>query len=82
MNRVGSDQELSFVRPRKKQRIISFAADPCATVSPDFIRDAVIDLVRQLHGVVATSGAILPGAGMPVPAPLSADREAFDRSAP
>ena len=28
--------------------------DSCQTVSPDFVRDAVLYLVRLLHGVVAT----------------------------
>jgi ureidoacrylate peracid hydrolase len=33
--------------------------DACATVSPDFVRDAVLYLVRLLHGAVATSGAVM-----------------------
>jgi ureidoacrylate peracid hydrolase len=44
--------------------------DACATVSPDFVRDAVIFLVRQLHGVVAKSDALLSAIGKPGPAPL------------
>jgi len=39
--------------------------DACATVSPDFVRDAVIFLVRQLHGVVAKSDALLSAIGKP-----------------
>jgi len=43
MNHVGGDQRLSFVRPRKKQRIISFAASP---------QDAEIDLAASALLVV------------------------------
>ena len=33
--------------------------DACATVSPQFVTDAIHYLVRLLHGAVASSGAIL-----------------------
>jgi ureidoacrylate peracid hydrolase len=55
--------------------------DSCQTVSPDFVRDAVLYLVRLLHGVVATSDAILTAAGQPGPA-LSSQPKSSDRSAP
>jgi ureidoacrylate peracid hydrolase len=55
--------------------------DSCETVSPDFVRDAVLYLVRLLHGVVATSDAILTAAGQPGPA-LSSNQKSSDRSAP
>jgi ureidoacrylate peracid hydrolase len=55
--------------------------DACATVSPDFVRDAVLYLVRLLHGVVATSDAILLAIGKPDPAPLP-QTKALERSAP
>lgn len=55
--------------------------DACATVSPDFVRDAVLYLVRLLHGVVATSDAIFSAIGKPDPAPLP-QTQAFERSAP
>jgi ureidoacrylate peracid hydrolase len=45
--------------------------DACATVSPDFVRDAILFLVRKLHGAVASSGAILSAIGLPEPAPAS-----------
>ena len=41
--------------------------DSCQTVSPDFVRDAVLYLVRLLHGFVATSDAILTAVGQPGP---------------
>ncbi len=56
--------------------------DSCQTVSPDFVRDAVLYLVRLLHGVVATSDAILTAVGQPGPAPLSLHPKSSDRSAP
>jgi ureidoacrylate peracid hydrolase len=55
--------------------------DACATVSPDFVRDAVLYLVRQLHGVVATSDAIFSAIGMPDPAPFLQPLS-LERSAP
>jgi ureidoacrylate peracid hydrolase len=55
--------------------------DICATVSPDFVRDAVLFLVRQLHGVVATSDALLAAIGMPEPTPSPADHRTPVRSA-
>jgi nicotinamidase-related amidase len=55
--------------------------DACATVSPDFVRDAVLYLVRLLHGVVANSDAVLTAIGKPVPAPFPKS-EALERSAP
>lgn len=39
--------------------------DCCATVSPDYVRDAILFLVRQLHGVVTTSDAVLTALGQP-----------------
>jgi ureidoacrylate peracid hydrolase len=56
--------------------------DSCQTVSPDFVRDAVLYLVRLLHGVVATSDAILTAVGQPGPAPSSSNQKSSDRSAP
>jgi len=56
--------------------------DACATVSPDFVRDAILFLVRKLHGAVASSGAILSAIGLPDPAPSSKDRANPNRSAP
>jgi nicotinamidase-related amidase len=53
--------------------------DACATVSPDYVRDAVLYLVRLLHGVVATSDAIFTAIGKPDPAPHT---KALERSAP
>lgn len=53
--------------------------DACATVSPDFVRDAVLFLVRLLHGVVATSDAIFSAIGKPDPAPFQ-QTEALERS--
>ena len=53
--------------------------DACATVSPDFVRDAVLYLVRLLHGVVATSDAIFSAIGMPDPTPHT---KALERSTP
>jgi nicotinamidase-related amidase len=47
--------------------------DACATVSPDFVRDAILYLVRTLHGAVTTSGAIFSAIGLPEPAPSSSD---------
>jgi ureidoacrylate peracid hydrolase len=41
--------------------------DACATVSPSFVSEAILFLVRQLHGVVAGSDAVI---------------SAFERSAP
>ena len=55
--------------------------DACATVSPDFVRDAVLYLIRLLHGVVATSDAIFSAIGKPDPAPLP-QTKALERSAP
>jgi ureidoacrylate peracid hydrolase len=55
--------------------------DACATDSPDFVRDAVLYLVRLLHGVVATSDAIFSAIGKPDPAPLP-QTKALERSAP
>ncbi len=55
--------------------------DACATVSPDFVRDAVLYLVRLLHGVVANSDAILSAIGKPDPAPHS-QTKTLERSAP
>jgi ureidoacrylate peracid hydrolase len=52
--------------------------DACATVSPDYVRDAVLYLVRLLHGVVATSDAIFSAIGKPDPAPHT---KALERSA-
>jgi len=50
--------------------------DACATTSPDFVRDAVLYLVRLTHGVVATTDAlraVLAGADRPtVPSRRSA----------
>jgi len=37
--------------------------DGCATTSPDFVRDAVLYLVRLAHGVVATSDAVCTAIG-------------------
>jgi nicotinamidase-related amidase len=54
--------------------------DACATVSPDYVRDAVLFLVRLLHGVVATSDAIFSAIGKSHPAPLS-QTQALERSA-
>jgi hypothetical protein len=45
------------------------------------VRDAVLYLVRLLHGVVATSDAILTAAGQPGPV-LSSQPKSSDRSAP
>jgi ureidoacrylate peracid hydrolase len=56
--------------------------DACQTVSPDFVRDAVLYLVRLLHGVVATSDAILTASGQPGPALASSSKQSSDRSAP
>lgn len=56
--------------------------DSCQTVSPDFVRDAVLYLVRLLHGVVATSDAILTASGQPGPALTSSSNQSSDRSAP
>jgi ureidoacrylate peracid hydrolase len=56
--------------------------DSCQTVSPDFVRDAVLYLVRLLHGVVATSDAILTASGQPGPALASSSNQSSDRSAP
>lgn len=56
--------------------------DSCQTVSPDFVRDAVLYLVRLLHGVVATSDAILTAVGQPGPALASSNQKSSDRSAP
>jgi ureidoacrylate peracid hydrolase len=56
--------------------------DSCQTVSPDFVRDAVLYLVRLLHGVVATSDAILAAVGQPGPAFASSNQKTSDRSAP
>jgi len=56
--------------------------DSCQTVSPDFVRDAVLYLVRLLHGVVATSDAILTASGQPGPALASSSKQSSDRSAP
>lgn len=42
--------------------------DCCATVSPDYVRDAILFLVRQLHGVVTTSDAVFTALGQPEPA--------------
>lgn len=42
--------------------------DCCATVSPDYVRDAILFLVRQLHGVVTTSDAVFTAFGQPEPA--------------
>ena len=53
--------------------------DACATVSPDFVRDAVLYLVRLLHGVVANSDAIFSAIGMPDPAPQT---KVLERNAP
>ena len=39
--------------------------DCCATVSPDYVRDAILFLVRQLHGVVTTSDAVFTALGQP-----------------
>jgi ureidoacrylate peracid hydrolase len=55
--------------------------DACATVSPAFVRDAVLYLVRLLHGVVTTSDAILSAIGKPDPAPLL-QTQTLERSAP
>ncbi len=55
--------------------------DSCQTVSPDFVRDAVLYLVRLLHGVVTTSDAILTASGQPGPA-LTSSQQSSDRSAP
>jgi ureidoacrylate peracid hydrolase len=59
------------------------AEDACATVSPAFVTEAVMFLIRQLHGVVATSDAILAAIrqSQPEAAPRSTDRHP-DRSAP
>ena len=56
--------------------------DSCQTVSPDFVRDAVLYLVRLLHGVVATSDAILTASGQPGPALASSSKQSSDRSKP
>jgi ureidoacrylate peracid hydrolase len=56
--------------------------DACATVSPDFVRDAIVFLVRKLHGAVTTSSAIFTAIGLPDPAPSSKDTANPDRSAP
>lgn len=42
--------------------------DRCATVSPDDVRDAILVLVRQLHGVVTTRDAVFTALGQPEPA--------------
>lgn len=42
--------------------------DCCATVSPDYVRDAILFLVRQLHGVVTTGDAVFTALGQPEPA--------------
>lgn len=55
--------------------------DASATVSPDYVRDAVLYLVRQLHGVVTTTDAILAAIGRPDPAPLPTSTDDI-RSAP
>jgi nicotinamidase-related amidase len=54
--------------------------DACATVSPQFVTDAVLYLVRLLHGAVASSGAILSAIGMPDSSPPS-NAPTPDRSA-
>jgi len=54
--------------------------DACATVSPQFVTDAVLYLVRLLHGAVASSGAILSAIGMPDSSPQSIEPTP-DRSA-
>ena len=89
-----NDQSLSFVRTLKQQRIAApptlqnagflgydcvLVEDTCATVSPGYVRDAVLYLVRLLHGVVSTSDAIYSAIGMPDPAPLT---KALERKAP
>jgi nicotinamidase-related amidase len=51
--------------------------DACATVSPQFVTDAVLYLVRLLHGAVASSGAILSAIGMPDSSPQS---QAYDQA--
>jgi hypothetical protein len=97
-NRLEAEQNLSFVRLRREQRIVGLGASPgpitidlsapkgakgtCATVSPDFVRDAILFLVRQLHGVVATSGALLAAIGMPEPTPSPAAHRTLVRSPP
>ena len=55
--------------------------DACATVSPQFVTDAVLYLVRLLHGVVATSDAIYSAIGKPDPVPLT-HTKALERSSP
>ncbi|ARP99008.1 cysteine hydrolase family protein [Pseudorhodoplanes sinuspersici] len=42
--------------------------DCCATVSPAYVRDAILFLIRQLHGVVTTSDAVFTALGPPEPA--------------
>ena len=54
--------------------------DACATVSPQFVTDAIHYLVRLLHGAVASSGAILTAMGMPDSSPQSTQANT-DRSA-
>lgn len=54
--------------------------DACATGSPQFVTDAILYLVRLLHGAVASSGAILTAIGMPDSSPQPADQTP-DRSA-
>ena len=54
--------------------------DACATVSPQFVTDAVLYLVRLLHGAVASSDAILTAIGMPDSSPQST-APTSDRSA-
>lgn len=41
--------------------------DACATTSPDFVRDAVVYLVRLTHGVVSSIAAVAAAAGRHVP---------------
>jgi len=52
--------------------------DCCATVSPDYVRDAVLFLVRQLHGVVTTSDAVSTALGLPE---LASPKQPDNRSA-
>jgi nicotinamidase-related amidase len=54
--------------------------DACATVSPQFVTDGVLYLVRLLHGAVASSDAILTAIGMPESPPRSI-AQTSDRSA-
>ena len=41
--------------------------DACATTSPDFVRDAVLYLVRLTHGVVSSVDAVARAAGRRAP---------------